>query len=504
MKKTALLFLLLFTRIPLHAQNDQRLRGLERQISRILEATNTPGCAIAIVEGEKVLYTQGFGYRDYENKVKADANTLFSVGSTTKAFTAALVGQLREKGLLNFEESPSKYVPALKFYNEQLNSGVLIHDLLSMRTGLALHDKAWSGDPVSDRDSLLRRIEYLEPAAPLRTKWNYSNFSYFILGTITEKITGKSWEENVANALFKPLEMHNSTFGVEGLQGKTNVSLGYVSSSNKVEKVAYYDLAAMSPAGGINSNAHDMGNWLLTWLNMGKYKGRQILPEQYVKEAISPQAVMPRGYLPDEEFPGMYSANYGYGWIISDYKGHYRVEHGGSVDGFRTSVTFFPNEKIGIVVLTNQTDYEPALLIRNTLVDKLLEVKKTDWVDLYLKSQEPSQTQTKTLETRTEVKSEATISSQQLKEFVGSYINPGYGKIRIFCEEDSLYTYFRRKKLKVAPASTNQDIFHATTTVHPYRMAMPPLQFKKDKEGRITSLSIQFESELAAIEFIKE
>lgn len=295
--------------------------------------------------------------------------------------------------------------------------------------------------------------------------------------------------------------MHNSTFGVEGLQGKTNVSLGYVSSSNKVEKVAYYDLAAMSPAGGINSNAHDMGNWLLTWLNMGKYKGRQILPEQYVKEAISPQAVMPRGYLPDEEFPGMYSANYGYGWIISDYKGHYRVEHGGSVDGFRTSVTFFPNEKIGIVVLTNQTDYEPALLIRNTLVDKLLEVKKTDWVDLYLKSQEPSQTQTKTLETRTEVKSEATISSQQLKEFVGSYINPGYGKIRIFCEEDSLYTYFRRKKLKVAPASTNQDIFHATTTVHPYRMAMPPLQFKKDKEGRITSLSIQFESELAAIEF---
>lgn len=504
MKKTVLIFLLFLILSPIHAQVDPRLRGIERQIGKILEVTNTPGCAIAIVKGDQVLYVQGFGYRDYANKLKVDANTIFPIGSTTKAFTAALIGQHRENGLLTFEESPMKYVPTLKFYNEELNNNLVVADLLSMRTGLALHDKAWSGNPLSDRDSLLRRIEYLQPANRLRTKWGYSNFSYFILGAITEKLTGKTWEENVENALFNPLQMNSSNFGVSGLKEHSNVSLGYNLSNNKIAAVDYYEIAAMSPAGSINSTAYDMGNWLLAWINKGKFKGQQILPEHYVLEAISPHAVMPRGYLPDEEFPGLYSANYGYGWIISDYKGHYRVEHGGSIDGFRASVAFFPNRELGVVVLTNQTSYEPALMIRNTIADKLLDVEKTNWVSLYLKNQEPSQLQAKTPAIRAEGETTATIPGQQLKKFAGSYINPGYGIIKIFHEGDSLYTYFRRKKLKVAPTFTDQDVFHATTMVYPYRMVMPPLQFKKNKEGKISTLSIRFESELPAIEFIKE
>ncbi|WP_461489436.1 serine hydrolase [Pontibacter sp. HJ8] len=504
MKKTASIFLVFLFLIPAYAQVEPRLRGIENQINKILKVTNTPGCAIAIVEGEKNLYTQGFGYRDYENKIKADANTLFPIGSTTKAFTAALLGQLRDKGMIAFEESPLQYVPTLKFYNEHLNNNLIVQDLLSMRTGLALHDKAWSGNPLSDRDSLLRRIEYLEPATTLRTKWNYSNFSYFVLGAITEKLTGETWEENVENALLKPLEMQRTNFDVKGLTGSSNVSLGYKFSNNALERVDYYELAAMSPAGGINSTAKDMGNWLLTWVNSGKFNGQQILPEQYVLEAMSPHAVMPKGYLPDEEFSGMYSANYGYGWIISDYKGHYRVEHGGSIDGFRASVSFFPNEKLGVVVLTNQTNYEAAMMIRNTIADNLLKAKATDWVKLYVKNQGDSQPQTKTLAIQADFKPSGTLPAHQLKEYAGSYISPGYGKIKIFYEDDSLYTYFRRRKLKVTPVVTDTDIFHAINMIYPYNMAMPPLHFIKNKEGKIASLSIKFESELKAIEFTRE
>ncbi len=499
MKRAVAILLLLILLIPIYSQTNQNYLGIEAQIGKILEITNTPGCAIAVVKGESVIYTKGFGYSNYEDKVNVDTNTLFPIGSATKAFTAALVGQLREKGVLTFMDSPLKYIPSLRFYNEHLNNNLIIEDLLSMRTGLALHDNAWSGIPLNDRDSLLQRIEYLEPSTRLRAKWNYSNFSYFILGAITERLTGETWEANMENSLFKPLKMSSSNLGVKGLMKESNVALGYNVRNNIIEKVAYYDLAAMSPAGDINSNAQDMGNWLLTWLNKGKLEQQQILPEQYVLEAMSSHAVMPEGYLPEEEFEGMYSANYGYGWIISNYKGYYRVEHGGSIDGFRSTVVFFPNEKIGVVVLTNQTNYEPAMMIRNTIVDTLLNIKPTDWINLYLINKEADQPQSGITNIQAE-----TISYHKLQEFVGGYLNPGYGKIKIFQEGNSLYTYFRRRKLKVVPSATEKDVFHAIHLVFPFRRAMPPLRFKKNKLGVISTLSIQFEMEINAIEFNRE
>ncbi|GGK78869.1 serine hydrolase [Rufibacter glacialis] len=502
MKKVTLTFLLLLLFITSHAQLDPRLRGITEKIEKILKATNTPGCAIALVEGDKVLYTQGFGYRDYENKIKADANTLFPIGSTTKAFTAALLGQLREKGALTFEESPKKYVPGLRFYNDQLNNSLLVQDLMSMRSGLALHDKAWSGFPVSDRDSLLRRIEYLEPFTPLRMKWNYSNFSYFVLGTITEKLTGKPWETNVEQALFKPLKMTSSTIGVKSLTERPNVALGYNFSNNRLEKVDYYDLSAMNSAGAINSTAQDMGNWLLTWVNKGRFNQEQVLPEKYVEEAMSPHVVMPKGYLAEEEFPAIYAASYGYGWIISDYKGHYRVEHGGSIDGFRATVAFFPNDKVGVVVLTNQTGYEAAMMIRNTLMDSMLGAKRTDWLNIYQKNRGVSPSEAKPLATSANPAPPAVLNPQELHQYVGTYANPGYGSIKLFSEDGSLYTYFRKRKVKIVPALP--DTFHALSTVYPYKRVMPPLQFQKDKKGTISSLFIKFESDLKAIEFSRQ
>ncbi len=502
MKRIFILLLAVIIPVSIYAQIPPGIVSLEEQINKILNITNTPGCAIAIVQEGKIIYSSGFGYRDYENKIKVDANTIFPIGSATKAFTAALLGQLREKGEISFQESPLKYIPSLKFFNENLNNYLIVEDLLSMRTGLARHDQAWAGIPVLDRDSLLRRIEYLEPGNSLRTNWNYSNFSYFILGSITEKLTRESWESNIRKSLFEPLKMYSSNLGIQGLQESSNVALGYNVRSNKIEKVAYYDLAAMGPAGDINSNASDMGNWLLTWLNKGKLGQQQILPEQYVMEAMSPQVIMPTGYLPGEEFQGMYSASYGFGWIITNYKGLYRVEHGGSIDGFRSTVVIFPNEKTGIVVLTNQTNYEPAMLIRNTIADLILDVKPTDWLKVYIESQEENQPGTNEIISLPDPVPEITINSNQFEALVGNYLHPGYGRIEIFLESDSLYTWFRRRKLKIVPTAT-EHVFHAIHIVSPYSRAMPPLEFKKNEKGETLSLIIQFEPEIKAIEFIR-
>lgn len=210
---------------------------------------------------------------------------------------------------------------------------------------------------------------------------------------------------------------------------------------------------------------------------------------------------MPTGYLADEEFNGIYTANYGFGWIITNYRGHYRVEHGGSIDGFRSTVAFFPNEKIGIVVLTNQTDYEPALIIRNILADRLLGLKERKWLDEYLQRLEPIPNTGPISNKPPKAKSKKPITKLPY-DISGKYLNGGYGQIEIFLEGNSYYTIFRNRKLKIV--HSENDIFHAFRVDSPEQMGMPALHFKKDDKGLNILLFVKFESELEPIRFDRQ
>lgn len=208
------------------AQQDKRLKGLEKELNEILEATKTPGFTVAIVEGKKIIYAKGFGYRDYENKIPADANTLFAIGSSSKAFTSSILGQLRQEDKISFEESPLKYLPDLKFYNDEMNNNIIIKDLMSHRTGLPRHDYSWYLFPTNNKDSLLLRVQHQEPFTGVRKQWYYNNFMFLAQGVIAESITGKSWEENL-----KLLNLAN----------RATID-AYNTSLNLHELITYYDL----------------------------------------------------------------------------------------------------------------------------------------------------------------------------------------------------------------------------------------------------------------------
>ena len=148
------LFLILAV-IPLFnswSQSDTRLRGIEKQLNKILETTKAPGFAVAVVQGKRTLYAKGFGYQDVENKIPMDANTLLAIGSCSKAFTSSILGQLRDEGELSFDDSPIDYIPELRFYNNELNNNVNIRDLMSHQTGIPRHDFSWYLFPTFNRD----------------------------------------------------------------------------------------------------------------------------------------------------------------------------------------------------------------------------------------------------------------------------------------------------------------------------------------------------------------
>ena len=141
----------------------------------------------------------------------------------------------------------------------------------------------------------------------------------------------------------------------------------------------------MSPAGSINSNVLDMSNWLNTWIHQGKFNGKEIIPPAFAKEAMSSQMIVGSGF-PESETADIQFANYGFGWMVASYRGHYRVEHGGNIDGFSATACFFPSDSIGIVVLSNQNGSPIPAIARDLLADKILGLKYFDWNSLCQKN----------------------------------------------------------------------------------------------------------------------
>jgi CubicO group peptidase (beta-lactamase class C family) len=440
------LVILLFT-IVLYSQSDKRLKGIEKQFNSVLESTKAPGFAVAIVEGDKIIYAKGFGYADYENKVPADANTLFAIGSSTKAFTSALLGLLREDDKLSFDDSPLKYVSGLKFYNDEMNNNIIIKDLMRHSTGLPRHDGAWYFFPSQNKDSLVTRMQYHEPFIGVRQKWYYNNFGFLLQGVITEKLTDKSWEANIEEKFFKPLGMDRSKTTIEGMKTTSNAALGYDLDTNRtIEKTDYYDIAGMSPAGSINSSVNDMSKWMITWLNDGKFNDKQIIPEAYVKEAMSSQMVAAAGF-PNKELPDVQYANYGYGWFLHSYKGHYMVEHGGNIDGFSASVALYPTDSLGIVVLANQNGSAVPRLIRNIAADYMLKLDKSEWAKQYKDDLEKALKVQDEAKEKTEVSNvKGTKPSHTKLDYTGAYTHKGYGTLDIILENDSLFTVLNGKR----------------------------------------------------------
>ena len=492
MKKILIILLSILSINNAFSQLDKRLKGLDSELEKVLKKLEEPGFSVAIVENDQILYSKGFGYRDYENKIKVDSNTLFAIGSATKSFTSSLLGVLREDEKLDFEDSPIDYINELRFYNSQMNDVISIRDMMSHRTGLPRHDASWYFFPTFSKDSLVSRVKHHKPFTSVRNQWWYNNFMFMLQGVIAERITNKTWSENIKEMIFDPLGMTRSNTSIAELENSENAAFGY---SQDFKKMDYYKIAGMGPAGSINSSVNEMSKWLITWINKGEYKGRKILPPNYTEEAISSQSVVVAN-LPDEDNPGLHLTNYGYGWFLSSYKGHYRVEHGGNIDGFSTSAAFYPSDKVGIIVLSNQNASNTPSIVRNIISDRMLDVKKTDWLKYHFdKLKEAELIQKELDENEDSNKIKGTNPSRSMNEYEGEYTNLGYGTFDISMKNDSLF-------MKI-PNKTFWLSHHHYDTFLPYELkngkvnledeSVIFITFSADQLGEIKKLSTGLE-----------
>tara|TARA_R110002096_G_scaffold153285_8_gene316999 strand:- start:863 stop:1735 length:873 start_codon:yes stop_codon:yes gene_type:complete len=266
------LFISLISNLTYAQSSDSRLNGLEQEIESLIKIYNAVGLSVSIVEGSEVLYSKGFGHRDLEKKLPVNKNTAFPIASSSKAFTASLLGVLEFENKISLKDKPSLYIPKMQFYTNEMDNQITIEDLLSHKSGLGNLNGTLVLFPENDRLKIMEKLKYITPEGRVKDSWIYSNMGYTIAGTIVEQVTNETWEQNIHDKILIPLEMSSSFTDFENMKSSNNFSYGYGLSSGQIKKVLYETLYDYSPAGGVKSTSDDLANWMIAWLNNGKFK----------------------------------------------------------------------------------------------------------------------------------------------------------------------------------------------------------------------------------------
>ncbi len=470
------------------------LKGFDTFVTKTMEEWKVPGLGISIVKDGKVIFSKGFGFRDVKKGLKVTPKTLFAIGSCSKAFTAATMGILVDKGKLEWDKPVREYLPSFKLKDPFATEGMTPRDLVCHRSGLPRHDLMWYGSSAT-RKELFDRLQYLEPSRDFRMTFQYQNLMFMTAGYMVGKVAETTWEKFVQNHIFGPLGMNNSNFSVEDSKKAPDFALPYTEKEDKVIEIPFRNIDTVGPAGSINSNVIDMASWLLLNLNKGKFGEKQIISEESLREIHSPQMISSKSYKYDESF---YST-YGMGWGITAYRGHLMVSHGGGIDGFTASVNFMPRDNIGMVIFTNMGGTPLPGIVAYNAYDRLLGLDQIPWnkriKDQRDKAKEEAE---KAKKEKDKDRKLNTKPSHPLGDYAGDYEHPGYGVLAVKKEGDRLKGVFN--SISFDMKHYHYDIFEMSN--ENFDMT-EKASFFTDNKGNISSLSVQLEDSVEAIVFTK-
>jgi CubicO group peptidase (beta-lactamase class C family) len=417
------------------------LDGIPELIEGLMSKWKIPGMAVGVVRDGEIIYMEGFGFRDSEKKLPVTTKTVFGIGSISKSFTAMSVAMLIDDKKLKWDTPVIEYLPDFKLYDDYATQHATPRDLLCHRTGMAEHILMIHGSPFS-REEIYQRLHYLEPDSGFREKYQYNNLMYVTAGYLVGRVNGGTWEDFVKQRILEPLQMESTNFSL-GIKEFSDFSLPYMFSEGEVITLPLRNRDASDPAGGMNSNVEDMIKWLELFLDQGKVCEKQLISVKNLNELISPQ--MPVSYTPGSAVEAV--QDYGMGWNIQPYQGHHLVHHGGWIDGYVSWISFMPFDNIGIVVLCNMSDCDVPYLLHYVIYDRLLGIEKIDW-NKFLESHNPAY-----LRANYRLKSVGKLNPAKLpvplKEFEGTYENPGYGRIVIVVENEKPYALFNGEKMEL-------------------------------------------------------
>ena len=417
------------------------LGDLDAYVHRIMRDWQVPGLAVAVVKDNQVVLVRGYGVRELGQPGKVNANTLFTIASNSKAFTAAALGTLVAAGKLHWDDPVTQYLPRFELNDPWVTRQITLRDLLTHRSGYCDPIFMWFTTGF-DREQIIQHLRYAKPTYSFRSRFCYNNAMYLVASDVIPAITGQSWEDYVHAHLFVPLDMNRTDTSIEAMDADPDAAAPHALVDGKVTVIRRYDTDAMAPIGGINSSVNDLSHWLLMLLNHGNFDGKNVLSADTVTHMETPQMLIPMdsgiGTWLHTMSPASRFLNYGLGFVVEDYDGRKLVMHDGDIDGMASALGMIPSKHLGVVVLTNM-DHDDA---RNSLLYHIFDAylglppRHVEGALLRMAHENDAQNQAEKAKLATaHVPGPAPLP---LKDYVGVYSNDLDGALQVSLENGHL------------------------------------------------------------------
>lgn len=487
--------------------------GLLQKIHDSLARWDVPSVSVCAVRDGQVLFAGGIGARDGALS-PADGKTIYEIASCTKAFTAAAAGVLATEGKLDFDAPVIEYMPDFRLSDLYAQNHLTVRDFLSHRSGLPRHEYAWYGTGFT-REELYRNLRYLSVNAPIRYRFQYSNFNYFIAGCLIERISGMKIEDFLKEKLLSPLGMDRSYTRFSEIRRHRNSALAFDHAQDYtmsgVREIPYYASPAENDAAGtgdptaaagcILSCAEDMGKWLLFNLNGGLAGGREIVKKEYLDLIRSPHIYI--GADPDYS-PERGPVSYALGWEYSIYRGRPMVQHGGNINGFSSSMALLPEDGTGVFVSANMNVTLLADAVALEVLDELAGAEDGRWTERLYRANEALFAHVREVYAAGSAEPvPGTHPSHDPSAYAGDYEAPGYRRFRIEEKDGRLTADFNT--FRTALRHWQYDSFVTESTVGELPAGLL-ITFGLDAAGTVRSLQVKLGSEqgLEPMRFIRK
>jgi CubicO group peptidase (beta-lactamase class C family) len=476
-------FIVLTTAVTAKAQDRTNWSSLDQYIKSSMKDWKVPGASVAIVRDGAVVYMKGFGVRDIRTNQPVTADTLFDIGSCTKAFTSAGVAMLVDEGKMQWDGKVNTYIPFFHLRDPHADQNVTLRDLLSHRTGVPGADLLWYVNPRASREELIRKLAYIQPNTGFRAKFEYQNLMYVAAGYAVGQVAHSTWDEFTQSRLFAPLGMTESdTSATDAQKAPDHATPHQQNPDDSVKAISWRNIDGVGPAGSINSSARDMAKWITFQLGDGTYQGKRLISADNMREMHSAQMVISLdGEIPKVFFPDSMQLSYGLGWFVQDYRGHQLIIHAGDIDGFATMVVLIPEIHTGYFAVINMGSLYRQVL-SNQIADQLLHLPDAGWSEHFKKMRVELQAQEKAGEAWQSKRAPGTHPSRDLSAYAGQYQNPAYGDAEIG---------FQNGKLSLHLQAIDSDLEHLQydTFVAKFRH-QTRLTFNLDADGNVSDFTL--------------
>lgn len=467
---------------------------IDTYLEKARQDWRAPGLAFAIVRDGETIYSKGFGVANIDTNKKVDADTMFGVASTTKAFTAAGIAMLVDEKKLDWDAPVRNYLPSFQMGTGDAYASCNLRDLMSHRTGLARHELLWYNNKSLTREKLLSILPYLATFAPIRAQYEYNNLTVMLAGHALEKVAGVNWEEFTQKRIFDPLGMKNSSTNLDIMANGANCARGHrLNEKKSAYSIPLRPEDPIGPAGAINSCVNDYAEWIKLQLGKGSSKKASLFSKSQSNQMWEP--LISTGGPPLS--PELTRGFYGLGWRIDAYRGMTRVAHGGNLNGFASRVSLFPEKNIGIVAFTNLGGSPLPGHVTLDVLDILLGLEPANWSARNLAKRDAASISTAATGPKRVTN---TVPSHSLEQYVGRYNDKGYGDIFVELKDGVLKAKYN--DMPMTFEHWHYDVFSAINErSEDFDLRGLKFVFNTNELGDITSISAKMDGSTPMVVF---